>query len=104
VDAFIALRDKYDEAAGLSEAASMDSSLRHSFWKTFRRGLLWSLVAGALLCLALMTYESVFVEFGDRNVILRVRDVTIQQAVQTVLAFVFMSLFYAYLGTRRDSD
>jgi hypothetical protein len=96
--------DEYDETADFSEAASMDSSQYHSFWKTFRRGLLWSLAAGALLSLAVMSYEVVFVEFGNRNVTEGLRDLTIQQAVQTGLAFIIMSLFYAYLGIRKDPD
>ncbi len=82
----------------------MDFSRRRAFWKAFSRGLFWSLVIAAVLCLALMLYEAVFVDLDHRNVIPAVREVTVQQVVQTALAFVVMALYYAYLGSRRGSD
>ena len=81
----------------------MDFSRHRAFWKTFSRGLFWSLVIGALLCLSLMVYEAAFVDLDHRNVIPAVREVTVQQVVQTALAFVVMALYCAYLGTRRGS-
>ena len=82
----------------------MDFSRRRAFWTAFSRGLFWSLVIAAVLCLALMLYEAVFVDLDHRNVILAVREVTGEQVVQTALAFVVMALYYAYLATRRGSD